>query len=158
MVYVTSSATPTLEGLRITGGDASGLGGGPSGEDAGGGLYVAGSATLTGTQVFSNTAQRGGGLYQNSDSRRLEVTNGRFERNSANGSGDYDGGGGLYVRGTASLTDTQVISNTALSYGGGLYQSGSSGRVEVSGGRFERNTATNYYGGGLYVALSLIHI
>ena len=39
-VYITGTISPTLEGLRITGGDATGLGGGEGAWDAGGGVYV----------------------------------------------------------------------------------------------------------------------
>jgi len=112
----------------------------------GGGLYVAGSATLSDTQVISNTATRGGGLCQFSAGGRVDVVNSYIERNTARS----EAGGGLWVLGNAALTETQVISNTALSagssYGGGLYIVGS---ADVTGGRVERNTAD--YGGGLYV-------
>ena len=50
------------------------------------------------------------------------------------------------------LTDTQLISNTATSRGGGLFNS-QGGTLTLSGGRFERNTAgplTTPRGGGLY--------
>ena len=40
VLVITGTITPTVEGLRITGGNARGLGGGPSGWDAGGGVYV----------------------------------------------------------------------------------------------------------------------
>ena len=36
----TQAITPTVEGLRLTGGDATGLGGGLYNADAGGGVYV----------------------------------------------------------------------------------------------------------------------
>jgi predicted outer membrane repeat protein len=119
--------------------------------DGGGGLYIWGSAVLTGTQVISNTAARcGGGLYQYDNSRRVDVTNGRFAGNRANGTDLWDGGGGLGARGSVALTETEVVSNTAASLGGGLYQITGGGQVDVTTSRFEGNVATNN-GGGLYL-------
>ena len=62
VVYITGDVTAGLEGLRITGGDAAGMGGAPTG-DAGGGIYVV-SATVTveGCQVYDNAATSGGGV------------------------------------------------------------------------------------------------
>jgi uncharacterized repeat protein (TIGR01451 family) len=114
---------------------------------SGGGLYVRGSAEMSGTQVVSNTAgHNGGGLYQYGTAGRVDVTDGYFEHNVAT----LFSGGGLYIEGSAVLSGTQVISNTAGWYGGGLYQQESTGRVDVTGSYFEHNTAT-YSGGGLYV-------
>jgi len=46
VLYVTGDISPTLEGLRITGGDAPGLSGSPGG-NAGGGVYVITAAVTT---------------------------------------------------------------------------------------------------------------
>jgi uncharacterized repeat protein (TIGR01451 family) len=206
VLYVTGDVSPTIEGLHITGGDANGLGGGPWGEDAGGGayvftatvtvrdslmfgnaarygggLYAGGSVALEGTQVLSNTGRYGGGLYQYSNSKQVDLMGGRFERNEAVKSGGgllvwgsavlsgaevvsntADNGGGIYIVNSAILTEMQLTGNTAEWHGGGLYQHDSGGQVEVTGGRFESNVATQYYGGGLYVsgstALNGIHV
>jgi parallel beta-helix repeat protein len=68
VLFITGDVSATVEGLRITGGDASGLGGIPSGA-CGGGVYITGSAALTSAittlsddQIISNTAPFGGGL------------------------------------------------------------------------------------------------
>jgi predicted outer membrane repeat protein len=112
----------------------------------GGGLWVGNNATLTGTQVVDNVAARdGGGLRQRNSVYQVRITGGRFEGNMAVWTG-----GGLYVEGNAFLTETQVVSNTAKQQGGGLYQSSPTGRVDVTGSRFERNVAT-INGGGLRV-------
>jgi fibronectin-binding autotransporter adhesin len=122
--------------------------------------------TLVGTAVFSNTADDpGGGIFLTSgivnviDSRFennaaggdgggiamasgiLNSSNSHFENNIANGMG-----GGIYATFTQLyLTNTQFISNAA-SYGGGGMQGG---HGYVTGGRFERNSVTEGYGGGL---------
>ena len=68
VLYISGDISPTIEGLRITGGDAAGLGGIPSGS-CGGGVLVTnapGSASATvilkGNDVVSNNAVFGGGL------------------------------------------------------------------------------------------------
>jgi hypothetical protein len=40
VLYVVGDVALTIEGLRITGGNAEGLGGGPTGQDGGGGVYI----------------------------------------------------------------------------------------------------------------------
>jgi hypothetical protein len=115
----------------------------------GGGVHLSsGSATLTGTEVISNSAyDDGGGVHVSSGSVMLEVSDGRIERNSA----EWDGGGVYVEEGSATLTGVQVISNSADRYGGGVHVSSSSATLEVSGGRVEGNSAA-WEGGGVYVA------
>jgi parallel beta-helix repeat protein len=104
--YAAGNVSVTLEGLRFTGGDATGLGGAASGADAGGGVYVV-TATLSvrDSQVLSNTAAitrgHGGGLYVlYSDSPVLE--NNVIQHNRA-----IEGeGGGVYFYGCPRVTLT----------------------------------------------------
>ena len=57
----------------------------------------------------------------------------------------------MYIRnGSATLSETPVISNSA-SYGGGVYITGHSATLNASGGRIARNTASNG-GGGVYIS------
>ena len=139
VIFICGSISPTVEGLRITGGDAAGLGGDPWG-DAGGGVYViSATATISNNRVFSNTARDGGGLSLYNSAATLNgntvISNtanvaggGLFLDHSAptlNGntiiSNTADRGGGLYLwYSTATLNGNTVISNTAGSSGGGL--------------------------------------
>ncbi|MBN1813944.1 MAG: hypothetical protein JXA14_19055 [Anaerolineae bacterium] len=69
VLFITGNISPTIEGLRITGGDVAGLGGlGPS-SDAGGGVYaIACTITFSNNEVVGNIAWDGGGgsgLYLN---------------------------------------------------------------------------------------------
>jgi len=61
VLYVMGNISPTIEGLHITGGDATGLGG----YDSGGGVYViTATSTISDCQIFSHTAYNyGGGVY-----------------------------------------------------------------------------------------------
>jgi uncharacterized repeat protein (TIGR01451 family) len=103
VLYITGDVNPTVEGLRITGGDAEGLGGGEKRWDAGGGVYVVDTtATIRDNQVFSNTAMHGGGLYfRNSDGTQLAD-------NSISGNSTFlnGRGGGLYFENSADVTLT----------------------------------------------------
>ena len=93
--YITSDISPTVESLRIIGGDATGLDGDPRnpGVDVGGGVYViTATVTISGCEVTTNTAPTsGGGVYlYNSDNSTLRGNT--VSDNSA----EY--GGGLYLR------------------------------------------------------------
>ena len=164
--------SPTVEGLRITRGDAAGLGGGPWGNDAGGGVYVVtATATISNNRVFSNTAVRGGGLYLGASDATLSGNTVTDNTAYVRGGGLYlwysdatlsgntvtdntaDGGGGLYLRSSdATLSGNTVSANTANSSGGGLGLWGSN--ATLSGNTVTANTAAGYYGGGGYLRTS----
>jgi uncharacterized repeat protein (TIGR01451 family) len=143
--YITGDISPTIEGVTITGGDATGMGGDPDqGRDSGGGVYiVTAAATISNNCVLSNTANRGGGLYlSNSDAT---FTGNTVTSNTAN-----DAGGGLYVNySDATLTGNTVAANIAF-YGGGLYLHSSD--ATLASNTVASNTA--YYGGGLLLRIS----
>ena len=119
VLYVTGDISPNIEGLRITGGDALGLGGDVSDKDAGGGLYViTATATLRDNHVVSNTALLGGGMYfQNSDGTSL-IDN-LISGNSTPQSGS---GGGLYLYNSArvTLTGNTISDNEAGPWNNGF--------------------------------------
>ena len=142
VLYITGDISPTIEGLRITAGDAAGLGGGPSERDAGGGVYVI-SATviISNNRLFSNMADTGGGLYLNSSDARLNGNT--VFSNIAN----Y--GSGLFLSNSdVTLTSNTVTANTATFRGGGLY-------LYFGDAMFSANTVTantaSLRGGGLYL-------
>jgi uncharacterized repeat protein (TIGR01451 family) len=143
VLYITGNISPTIEGLRITGGDAAGLGGSPwvSG-DVGGGVYARiATATISNNQVFSNTADSGGGGLYLLDSEATLGSN-TFTANTAG----WRGGGGLYLESSTAILDSNtVISNTADSGGGLLlYYS----PATLSGNMIRSNVA-EVHGGGL---------
>ncbi len=70
------------------------------------------------------------------------------------GQGTGQTGGGVYINpGSLRLGNCRIANNFA-DYGGGVFQSGDSGRVEVINSRIELNS-TSYHGGGLYVSGNL---
>jgi hypothetical protein len=146
VLFVTGDVNPVVEGLRITGGDATGLGGAPLGVDAGGGVYVI-SATLTfrDNQLFSNTAERGGGLYLASSQGTLSANTifSNFTASVWSGSG----GGAYLYDSPAVLRGNTISSNSATWRGGGLALSSSD--AMLFGNTVTANTATD--GGGMSI-------
>ena len=95
VLLLTGSISPTVEGLRITGGDATGLGGRIRfpyiAVDTGGGIFIVGATgVLSNSRVFSNTV---GGLSLLSSGTTL--TNNRVTNNT--GYGLYLGGSGAML-------------------------------------------------------------
>jgi len=145
-VVIAGNISPTLSGLRLTGGDAAGLGGHPgyAASGAGGGVYViTATVTLSDSQVFKNTAWLGGGLYLLRANATLGGNN--VLSNTANG------GGGLFLNyGIATLSGNTILSNTASGDGGGLYQG--TGSATLQENTILSNTAND--GGGLFLVSS----
>ena len=157
VLYVTGEISVTIDGLHITGGEATGLGGSPWGDDAGGGVYIyRATASISNCVVYSNTASTashgcGGGMFLNNSSATLSGN--RVQGNTAS-TALFGFGGGLYVYGaTATINKCVVISNTASiashGYGGGLHLYHTHAAT-LSGNTISCNTAS-VYGGGLYV-------
>ncbi|MGA9351436.1 MAG: choice-of-anchor Q domain-containing protein [Anaerolineae bacterium] len=145
VLVIAGTIAPTIEGLRITGGDATGLGGDHWGYDAGGGLflwYSDATATISNNRVFSNAAHNGGGLYMYKGAATLSANT--VTSNTAN---EY--GGGLFLYDSdATLSVNTVIFNTANSGGGGLFLYYSDATLSANIVIF--NTA-NGGGGGLFL-------
>jgi len=147
LIIVGSGITPTVVGLHLTGGDATGLAGDPAfGLDVGGGVYVYRAApTLRDNHVFSNTAQRGGGVFLYQDSASLDSNQVLSNTVSANGGGLYGYGSGM------TLASCAVSANRADSYGGGLAFFGGY-PILVGNVIADNQTANaNAHGGGLYL-------
>jgi len=177
-IFVGDGVTVTLEGLRITGGNATGLGGGASvgTNDTGGGVHIYQStATISATAIYSNVAQdggggssgKGGGLYANNSVVTLRASQ-IFSNTASQTAAGYGGGAAFYgygagsYNGTATLVDNTIWGNVGSTgaqaykpgYGGGLSLS-SMKNVALQNNVIRDNTAmTGYetgYGGGLYV-------
>jgi len=150
VLVIAGNITPTLTGLRLTNGSATGLGGGPTPmPDGGGGVYIiTARGTISNCQVFSNTADRGGGFYL--DSSPATLNGNAVLSNTINRSG-----GGLYLfKSAATLNGNTVRANTADYYGGGLYLYRSP--ATFNGNSIISNTAdaADAAGGGLYLSES----
>lgn len=132
-----TDAFTLLDGVTVTGGQASG--------EVGGGVYINnGSLTIANCRIVDNSADYGGGLYQSGANERVEISNSWIERNTS-----ANHGGGLYVGGSVQLENTQVLSNTATWHGGGLHAS--SGDATLIGSLFRNNRTLSGNGGGVNV-------
>jgi len=116
VLVIAGEISPTIEGLRITGGDASGLGGSVRGWDAGGGVYVASAtAAIRNNLVFSNVAMTGGGALFD-DSPGTVLSNNVISGNSARSGGGLKFGNSP----TATLIANTICGNMAHSAGAGM--------------------------------------
>jgi hypothetical protein len=144
MYIVQNSIQPTVQGLRLTGGDAVGLLGDPHfrGVDVGGGVFIMDAdPTVELCRIYNNTADEGGGLWLNSTSATL-ISN-MIVGNTAN-----EGGGlNIWFSSDVTLTGNSIISNTAKT-GGGL--SLFLANTTLDGNTITANTA-GWNGGGLYL-------
>ena len=131
---ISSGVAVTLTGLTIRDGNSA---------DFGGGIYSAGDLRLESTDVISNSAQWGAGLYIDHSDALLTMIGGEVRENAAS----VDGGGFYINAGSVTLTGTQVISNSASNWGGGLYIH--EGSAILSATQVISNSAN--HGGGLFV-------
>jgi parallel beta-helix repeat protein len=144
LIVIAGDISPAIYDLRLTKGDATGLGGagGGTAHDAGGGVYIlSATATLNNNQIYDNAATEGGGVYlYESDST---LSGNVVTTNTA----DY--GGGLSLRASdATLSGNTILSNTAVSNGGGVHLNYSN--ATLSGNTVTSNTAGDS-GGGLFL-------
>ena len=164
VLYITGAISPTIEGLRLTGGNTGEL-------YTGGGAYViSATVVMSGNQVFGNTALgEGGGLcfdfadaillnnqvYGNSaesdgggihlfGGENVTLTGNRIYNNTAANDG---GGACLAAIPDVTLTGNQVNNNTAENDGGGLQLSGIDSTLTLTGNSVYSNTAANDGGG-----------
>jgi hypothetical protein len=153
VLYITGAISPTVEGLRITGGNAAGLHGGPwANVDAGGGIYaITATVVIRNAQVFSNTAGsnyygysgHGGGLFLRENNNVALGKNTIFSNTAAIG-------GGLYLYRSPGVLNDNVVAANIANEGGGLFLYESA--PTLSKNSVTTNTAG--YGGGLFLWLS----
>ena len=131
---------------------ATNTGRGDAADNGGGGVFLqAGTATITGATISSNTAPgasgSGGGLFVNADAEAT-VRGGEIVSNQANraGAGVEVAGGTLTLDGVDVSSNVIPAATAAPGNGGGLHAGG--GSVLVRGGQFTQNEATE--GGGLW--------
>jgi len=142
VIYITGNISPTIEGLRIARGNATGLGGAVGDYDGGGGVYISNArATISNDRVFSNTATDGGGVF-------LRLSAATLSGNVVTSNTAQEDGGGVHlIVSPATLSGNTVTANTA-GQGGGLYLWGSD--AMLNGNTVASNTAL-LHGGGMYV-------
>jgi len=155
--------TVTISGLTVTGGRGGGTSGGST-TGNGGGIYNSGTLSLSDVIVSGNSVRNsgigGGGIF-NAGSSTLTLTNCTVSGNTAGGggiplSGNPITGGGIRNSVNASLTLTNTtFSNNTAHVGGGIFNTGI---LTVTGSTFSGNsagvgisTALALEGGGIYI-------
>jgi len=164
VVYITGDITTSLTGLRITGGDATGLGASID-SGSGGGVYaISATVTVSSSMIYSNTAStdrdgKGGGLAFSQG--HITLTGNTIQGNTASWSW-FGAGGALWLDGSDFyVVDNRILSNTAavtnvsigFGFGGGVAIAGSSGRLmdNLIAGNTSIATGGSAYGGGIYL-------
>lgn len=103
---------------------------------------------LTGTNILSNTARYGGGIYLRNPEATFTQTGGLIAHNVSTDTIEF-GGGGIYIfNGQAFIQGGQIRNNHAYYEGGGIYTA--QGLLIINGGDIRDNLADNA-GGGLHV-------
>lgn len=120
VLVIQGAIAPTIEGLRITGGNAEGMGGGAWwGQDSGGGVYVSdASPVISGNVIYDNgSSYYGGGVFLHNSGATLTANT-----ITGNTALPWGWGGGLFIRnsGDATLARNTISGNTAGNGGGGL--------------------------------------
>ncbi|CAG0931818.1 putative outer membrane protein PmpB [Thermoflexales bacterium] len=126
VITVTSGHNLRLVNLTVTGGHPT--------SNVGGGIFAANDLQIVNCRLANNSADYGGGVFQEANTGRVDVIGSRIELNTT---GNH--GGGLYVSGNVALTNTQVLSNAAAGHGGGLHVQ--AGRADFVGGVLANNSA-----------------
>jgi len=159
VVYINGMIAPTLDGLIITGGNATDA---PANARRGGGICSVSAAPIIANNIITGnlagittTTCYGGGIYLAGPPSSTLVSNNLIVNNTAN-TIERGQGGGLYCRkGTLRIRNNtfrgNIAGTTSNSMGGGLYLYKSP--ATISGNRIQHNKATltgTGFGGGIY--------
>lgn len=147
VMVITGTVNVTVEGLRLTYGNAAGLGGHPTtsgSADAGGGVCIHRSnVTFSRVNVMTSTVSdgMGGGIYQYDGVLVVEDS-------TIQGNYGKNGGGAYFFDSTVNLTNNTIQGNNAddiIGVGGGIDANG--GTVTISRNTIRDNSARQ--GGGI---------
>jgi parallel beta-helix repeat protein len=165
-VYISGYVTPRLDGFIVTGGNATGLGGTPYDQDAGGGIYSEYASPIISNNVITDnlgssgtsTYGRGGGVHlANASATSLISGNLIISNTASTGDNGYGGGISLYES-NVTICENRVISNTGSTAdnghggGGGIFVSDH--HLWIVNNIIQGNTASEVMagrGGGLYL-------
>lgn len=170
VISINGNISPTIDGFTITGGDATGLGGGLfAGSDAGGGIYSLNAAPIIQHNIITNNLAStqsgvralGGGIYIKDAPTPAIVRDNRIMSNTA-GIGIQQGdGGGLFLNSPADVLTNTFQGNEACKscnrpMGGGLYVGWTTSQIVIARNRFENNQAQ--YGGAIMLTWSAVQV
>jgi CSLREA domain-containing protein len=147
---VSATGDLTLNDLTVQNGTCSGLC--ATSGSRGGGVYNAGTMTISNADIRQNSANNNGGGMYNALGSNATLTNVTFSANL--GAGAYGGGGMANNGSNPILTNVTFSGNSAggTTYdglGGGMFNYGSS--PQLTNVTFSQNSTNTYgYGGGMY--------
>lgn len=103
----------------------------------GGAIYNVGTSAISNCEFLNNISGSYGGAICNNNGGVMTISNTTFSGNQA------VNGGGLYIDGNTTLTNSIITNNTASSNGGGIFYSGSNGArtLTINGGTIKENTS-----------------
>jgi uncharacterized repeat protein (TIGR02543 family) len=117
----------------------------------GGGVYIASGASLSmsgGTVTGNNVSRDGGGVY-NAGTFTMSGT-AVVSSNTASGTATNNGGGGVFTASAFTMNGGTINANTATQSGGGVHVS-ASGIFNFNDGTIGTNNRGNARAGGVYV-------
>ncbi len=125
-----------------------------SSSNQGGAIHVmGGTLTVENTTFTNNSANCGGAIYHNAHSSTLNVKDSSFEANKATSTGTAGGAGAIHMNsGKLNVENTDFNDNTAVSNGGAINVFNFANAINVTGSRFNRNSASD--GGAIYAHLT----
>jgi fibronectin-binding autotransporter adhesin len=140
----TSGGTATINGLAIINGKASG---------SGGGIFTLDPLVLKNCVLSGNSAAAAGGaIYANTST--VTISGCTITGNSATGTSatfGYEGGINVLVSKSVTITNTEIIGNTAVHNGGGGFietnTSNTAENITLVNDVISGNSAGKYYGG-----------
>jgi len=162
VIFITGTITPTIEGLHIVGGDATGIG------NQGGGICsVRANPVIAGNVISGNVAgtagyARGGGICLEGGTPSALITGNHVLHNVATTSAPDSGhGGGIYLNASAATVYSNTIQDNIANpngwgVGGGIYLYASTAIVEMN--TVVSNTASGGhrgFGGGIMLYNSI---
>ena len=133
-IYISGGVEPIIENLTIQGGNGSGQGGGPDGQDAGSNLFI-----VDASPVFSNTIIRDGGSVVYGGAGFLLRSDARFITNTVTTNNAVAGGAFFLLDSTATFEDNFFERNGASKDGGAFFLTSST--AQIQGNTFKQNSA-----------------
>ena len=124
--------------MTISGGQT--IGGG------GGGIWNAGTLTVSNSVFSNNVSNQGAGIFDDAYFATAMVIDCSFTNNNTSFNGE---GGGIWSGGPMTVLDCSFTNNTAVGGdGGGIFNNGAGGILTVTNSTFISNTAAS--GGGIF--------
>jgi len=170
VIQITGNVSPTIDGFTITGGNATGLGGGLfAGSDAGGGIYSLNASPIIQNNIITNNVAStqsgvralGGGIYIKDAPTLAVIRYNQIMSNTA-GIGIQQGeGGGLFIYSPADVLtntfrDNEACKSCTRSLGGGLDVGWTTSQILIAHNLFENNQARQ--GGGIHLVWSAVQV